>query len=115
MHQGIRGFLIILIFLAIGNVISWLINNFVPGNVIGMILMFAALQMHIIEEKSVESISKLLTNNMTLMFLPAGVGLMAAYELILSNIVGITLATFLSTIIVLVVVGKIQDKWGKKE
>jgi len=114
MAQSLRGILIILIFLALGELVSWLIDDFIPGNVIGMVLLFGALKFGIVRENSVGKVSDLLTSNMAIMFLPAGVGIMVAYKMITANLVAIVLATVISTLLVLAIVGKIQDKWRKR-
>lgn len=115
MAESLKGILIILVFLAIGELTSWLIGHFVPGNVIGMVLLFIALQMKIIKGSSVGKVAELLTNNMAIMFLPAGVGLMVAYKIVTANLLAIVSGTIISTLLVLAFVGKMQDKWGKRQ
>ncbi|MCR5696643.1 MAG: CidA/LrgA family protein [Marinilabiliaceae bacterium] len=113
MTQGLKGFFIIVIFWVVGEAISMLMQNFLPGNVIGMVLMFASLQKGWIREESVSAASEFLAKNMTIMFLPPGVGLMVAYEILGKHWLPITLATILSTMLVLVIVGKMSDKKTK--
>ncbi len=113
MAQSLKGILIILAFLALGEFVSWLMEHFVPGNVIGMVLLFVALQSKLIKGSSVGKVADLLTNNMAIMFLPAGVGLMVAYKMITANLIAIVVGTVISTLLVLAFVGKMQDKWGK--
>lgn len=115
MAQSLKGILIILAFLAGGELISWAINHFVPGNVIGMVLLFVALQTGIVKGNSVGKVADLLTSNMAIMFLPAGVGLMVAYKIVTANLVAIVFGTVISTLLVLAFVGKMQDRWGKKQ
>lgn len=115
MAKGLKGVFIILAFLAMGEAVSWLIGRFVPGNVIGMVLLFIALQVKLVNEESVAAVSEFLTRNMAIMFLPAGVGIMVAYKLLKDNWLPIALATIVSTLLVLAVVGKMQDKLGKKQ
>lgn len=114
MSQSVKGILIILAFLAAGNIISWLISEFIPGNVIGMILLFIALYTGIVKEHSVSKVAEMLTSNMALLFLPTGVGIMAVYTLTTAHLFAIVASTAISTLLVLAVVGIIQDKWGKK-
>ena len=113
MTKGLKGFFIIVLLWFVGEAISALINNFLPGNVIGMVLMFTALQKGWLREESVSAASEFLAKNMTLMFLPPGVGLMVAYEILGKHWLPITLATVLSTMFVLVIVGKLSDKEKK--
>lgn len=110
-----KGILIILGILVLGELISWLTGGFVPGNIFGMVIMFLALQSKLIKEDSVSSVCTMLTKNMTLMFLPAGVGLMAAYELIAENWISIVLNITVTTLIVMAVVGLIVEKHKKED
>ena len=110
-----KGILILLSYLIVGEGISMLINHFVPGNVIGMVLLFASLQAKIVKPESVEKVSEFLTKNMTIMFLPPSIGLIASYKMLGNNIVTIVLAIVVSTMLVLAVVGKLMDKLDKTD
>lgn len=110
-----KGILILLSYLIVGEGISMLINHFVPGNVIGMVLLFASLQAKIVKPESVEKVSEFLTKNMTIMFLPPSIGLIASYKILGNNIVTIVLAIVVSTMLVLAVVGKMMDKLDKTD
>ena len=68
----------ILFFYFAGECISQCIHGFIPGSVIGMVLLFLALAFKVVKPCHVNKISKLLTDNMGLFFLPAGVGLLPA-------------------------------------
>lgn len=115
MANGLKGILIILVYLILGNCLSYVIDNFIPGSVFGMILLFISLQIGFVKEESIESIATFLTTNMTLFFLPPAIGLMASYKILGDNILTIVLSVVVSTILVIAVVGKIQDKIGKDE
>ncbi len=115
MSNGLKGIFIILFYLVIGEAISYLINEFIPGNVIGMILLFISLQIGFVKEESIEVISSFITENMTILYLPPSIGLMASYKLLGDHIVTIILAIIVSTLLVITVVGKLQDKIGKDE
>lgn len=110
-----KGIVIILAILVLGECISWLTGNFIPGNIFGMVLLFLALQSKLIKEESVSSACNALTNNMTLMFLPAGIGLMAAYDIIAENWLSIVLNITVTTLIVMAVVGWIMESNKRKE
>jgi holin-like protein len=111
----IKGVFLILLFLALGEGTSYLIKGFVPGNVLGMVLLFLALSMKIVKPDSVKYVSTVLTRNMALFFVPAGVGLMASMQLIGSNWLAILLSSAISTMLVIAVVGLIQEKMGRNE
>ncbi len=74
--------LLILGFSYLGNLISSGFNLPFPGSIIGMILLFLALQFKLLKIKDIDTVGSFLINNMTILFLPAGVGIMAKWGLI---------------------------------
>ena len=105
----IKGIVLILLFYFIGNAASELMGGFIPGSVCGMLLLFAALCMRIVKPESVCGVAKALTQNMAVLFVPAGVGIMAQYDLIARNWVGILTITVGVTILVLLSVGGVTQ------
>ena len=71
----------VLFFFAVGELIGMMIGHFLPGSVIGLILLFLALETKLIKPDKVDSVAKFLTLNMGLFFVPAGVGLITQVEL----------------------------------
>ena len=104
----------ILFFYFTGEFISYFINGFIPGSVIGMVLLFLALAFKIVKPNKVKKLSTLLTENMGLFFLPAGVGLMNSLGIISLSWVVIVTASVVSTILVIASVALIQQKLGKE-
>lgn len=111
----VKGSFIILFFLSLGELVSVLIGGYIPGNVLGMVLLFASLQLGWIKPSSIESVAGFLTKNMALFFVPASVGLMASFHLLGRHWIAILLASVISTLLVIAVVGLIQEKYGKHE
>ena len=109
------GIFVVLLFYAIGEGVSLAINGVIPGSVIGMLLLFVALQLRVIPSGSVKGFATFLTSNMALFFVPAGVGLMVAYRVLLQNWVAITVVSVVSTILVMVVVGHTHQRFEKKQ
>ncbi len=101
----IKGISLILLFYFIGSLISHLIGGFIPGSVCGMLLLFAALCIKVVKPESVRSVSLALTRNMAVLFIPAGVGIMAHYGLIAEHWVAIATITVVVTLLVLISVG----------
>lgn len=64
----------ILFFYFTGEFISYFIDGFIPGSVIGMVLLFLALAFKKVKPEKVKRLSTVLTQNMGLFFVPAGVG-----------------------------------------
>ena len=81
------GFSIILAFLVAGELISKLTGHFMPGSVIGMVLLFLALCCRLIRPEWIRQTSEFLTKNMTVLFLPSAIGIVEQWGLIRSNIV----------------------------
>ena len=69
----------ILFFYFTGEFISYFIDGFIPGSVIGMVLLFLALAFKKVKPEKVKRLSTVLTQNMGLFFVPAGVGLMNSF------------------------------------
>ena len=104
--------LIIFGFSFIGNVISNVFRLPVPGSILGMILLFLALQFKILEFRHVDEAGSFLINNMTILFLPAGVGIMAKWNLISPFWEQILLIVVASLIINMLILGKLVE-WIK--
>lgn len=104
----------ILFFYFTGEFVSYWIDGFIPGSVIGMMLLFTALVFKVVKPVKVKKISTLLTDNMGLFFIPAGVGLMTSLDIISRNWAVILTASSVSTILVIATVAFIQQKLGKE-
>ena len=95
-----------------GNVISNVFRLPVPGSILGMILLFLALQFKILEFRHVDEAGSFLINNMTILFLPAGVGIMAKWNLISHFWAQILLIVVAALIINMLILGKLVE-WIK--
>lgn len=104
----------ILFFYFTGEFISYFIDGFIPGSVIGMVLLFIALAFKAVKPEKVKKLSILLTENMGLFFLPAGVGLMSSAGILSLYWQVIVTASVISTILVIASVALIQQKLGKE-
>lgn len=62
-----------------GEWISTLLHLPLPGSLVGMILLFCALQFHILPLSSVEDTADFFLAHLPFFFIPAGVGLMANF------------------------------------
>lgn len=99
------GLFYILLFWLIGNGLSLLTGNYISGNIIGMILLFAALCLRWVKAETVRPAAKFLTGTMALFFVPYGVGLMDSYGVIMNNLWAIVISGIVSTVLVLLVSG----------
>lgn len=109
----IYGLFIIFLYLTIGNLISSLIDGFIPGSVIGMLLLFASLLLKIVRVEDIRPTTNALTHNMSLFFLPAGVGIITATTILEKYWASILASSVISTVLVIITVGFIQQKMEK--
>lgn len=100
-----KGVLVILACWLAGNLLSMVIDGYISGNIIGMLLLFALLCAGVVKGETVRPAAKFLLGTMALFFIPFGVGLIESYEVIMDNIVAIVVATVVSTFAVIVAVG----------
>lgn len=109
------GLFLILLFYLLGCLVSALIGNFVPGSVLGMILLFAALSLRWVRPAHVKKVSMFLLDNMMLFFVPVGVGLITSYSLLSRYMLAIIVASLVSTVLVIAVVGLVEQKLESKK
>lgn len=95
----------IFFFSFLGEVGSYLSPVAVPGSVIGMVLLFIALHFKWIDMDKVETVGEWLTNNMAILFVPAGVGLMTNFSIIGEVWWQLLLVILISTIAMMAFVG----------
>ncbi len=105
----LKGIFIILAFLGLGHLCSWCINGFLPGSVVGMLLLFAALLMKLVKADDIRPVANFLTRNMTLFFLPASIGIMEQWGIIRANFVEWLIILIVPTVCVLLSVCRTQD------
>ncbi len=96
-------FCIILFFLVLGEVASYLISNFIPGSVIGMLLLFVALLLKWVKPENVRPAATFLIKNMPIFFIPAFI--LEQWDIIRLNLVEWILVVLLSTIAVFLTSG----------
>lgn len=105
----------IFIFLAIGELIINLIDIPISGNILGMMLIFIALKLKLINLETVKPASDKLVKYMVLFFVPYGVGLMSYFDFIKVHWMVLAVAAGLSTLITLYVTAIIQQKLEKDD
>ncbi|BAV03387.1 CidA/LrgA family protein [Lactococcus formosensis] len=97
--------LIIFGFSFVGDTLSNSLLLPVPGSILGMIFLFLALQFKVLKFTDVDEVGSFLINNMTILFLPAGVGIMAKWSLISNFWWQIALIVLLALIVNVFVLG----------
>lgn len=99
--QIITGFFIILAHLVAGNLLSELLGGSIPGSVLGMILMFISLLTGLVKDYQIRRVATFLTDNMTIFFIPAFMGIMDLWGIIRMNLLAWIAVVVLSTVLVL--------------
>lgn len=99
----------IFLFSLIGEVLSILIASFIaiPGSVIGLVLLFLALQLNVLKVEQVDEVGTWLTNNMGIFFVPAGVGLMTNFGVLADTWWQLLVIMVVTTILMMIFVGKV--------
>lgn len=102
--ESLQSFAWLVGFLFAGSIIENVFHVPLPGNVIGMLLLFVALQLKWLKVKQVQGAADLLLSHMMLFFAPIVVGTIAYTELMKDNlwlmaaaIVGTTLAVLVGS------------------
>lgn len=102
--QYLRAFAILYLCLIIGNLLSTLLPFSVPGSIIGMLILFVLLALQIVPAHWAQPGCSILLKNMTLLFVPIGIGIMNYYSQLSEQLVPILVACFISTLVIMVVV-----------
>lgn len=88
-----------------GEILSKFLNLPIPGNIVGMILLFVLLTSNIIKVEKVENLANFFLDHLAFFFIPASVGLMTSFASLKGSIFKIILLCILTTIIVIAVAG----------
>ncbi|QIL48079.1 CidA/LrgA family protein [Vagococcus hydrophili] len=99
---------VIFLFSFLGEIVSKIIP--IPGSVIGMVLLFFALHFKWIKMEQVEDTGHWLINNMGLFFVPAGVGLMANFEMLKDIWWQLLIIMVITTGLMIVFVGRVVQR-----
>ena len=110
----IKGLFYILLFYYAGKLLSTFTGHFIPGSVIGMILLFLALFFKILNPENVRETATIIVKNMALFFVPAAVGLMVYGEVFAKSIYVIIAAIGVSTILTIITVAFTQEYFEKR-
>ena len=95
----LNGITLLLIYQLVGEVSVLLLRIPVPGPVLGMVMLFLTLVYRGRSTTSLDSASSALLNHLSLLFVPAGVGMIVHFDRIINEWLPITIALVLSTVI----------------
>lgn len=102
------GLFIILACLVIGNILSALLGGFMPGSVIGMLLLFLSLLTGVVKDKWVRQAATFLTDNMMIFFMPAFMGIMDLWGVVKMDLWAWIAVLVLTTVLVMLASGLTQ-------
>ncbi|EKE70960.1 CidA/LrgA family protein [Gallaecimonas xiamenensis] len=106
----IRAALVLLACLYVGKGLVALTHIPIPGSILGMLLLFVLLSSGRLPPAWVSPVTIPLIRHMTLLFIPAGVGLMDHLGLLGSHVLVLVGATLLSTWALILLVGWFHQK-----
>lgn len=86
----------------------------VPGPVLGMVLLFAFLMLRGAVPDELDRVSGTLLQSMSLLFVPAGTGVMLHFQLLGEGLIPITAALVISTLATLIVTGLLMRWLGQR-
>lgn len=99
----------LMLFSLIGDSISKALELPIPGSVIGMIMLFLALQFKFLKVEKVEKVGNFLVNNLPILFVAAGVGIMTKFGLIKPIWISLFIICIGTTIISIAIISKIVE------
>ena len=98
---------IIILFISfIGEALKYVLPLPIPASIYGLVLMFVLLETKVLKVEAVQDAGKFLIEIMPMMFIPAGVGLLNAWDTLKPVLIVIL---FVSTIVVMGVSGKVTQ------
>ncbi len=108
-HKNImilRAFLIILGCVFLGEILIALTGLPLPPSIIGLIILFVALQLGIVKLKTVQPLASTLLDYLVLMVIPACISIMQYLDIIRTDMSVLIGASAISTLLVLIVTSK---------
>lgn len=110
----LNGITLLLAYQLVGEVAVRLMGLPIPGPVLGMMMLFITLLVRGYTPEPLNTASTALLSHLSLLFVPAGVGMMVHFDRIAAEWLPITLALFFSTIITMVataLVMQLASRW----
>ena len=109
MVKYIKQICIILVICLIAEAMEYFNPLPIAASMYGLVLMLIALTTKIIPLKEVENVSDFLTENLSIMFIPPTVGIMASVEEIKQMFVPLVVISVVSTLLIMTVTGRVAQ------
>jgi holin-like protein len=87
----------------------------VPGSVVGLVVLALLIETRLLPVELVRSAAELLVRHLALLYVPAGVALLAYWGIVRHDLVAITAAALASLVAVLLVVGHTVQRLERDE
>ncbi|MDU5334243.1 CidA/LrgA family protein [Enterococcus sp.] len=100
---------LLLLYSIIGEGLRMFLHLPVPGSIIGILLLFISFQSKLLKPSAIEDTANFLLNHLTILFVPAGVGLMQYYGAIKYTWPILLGAVVVCSLVSLVAVGKTAE------
>ena len=103
----LRQFTIIIAVTFLAEVLAWLIPAPIPASIYGLVIMFLAFYFKVVKVAWVRETATFFIEIMPVIFIPAGVGILVAGDLLVKNLFPFVVITLVSTIAVIASCGVI--------
>lgn len=110
-----REALIILGIYLAGEIISDMFSLPIPGNILGMIILFILLCTKTVKLNQISNVTNFLLNHLAFFFIPAGVGLMSSAGIIKATWLQLIIVCIISTVVIIGVTGIIVQFVAKRK
>ena len=111
----LRQLLLILSISFAGEVLKYFLPFPIPASIYGMVILFIGLLTGRIRLEAVKETGKFLIEIMPVMFIPAGVGLMASWGTLKPVLLPVSIITVAVLVIVMAVTGRISQRLIRRE
>ena len=106
----LKQFLIILAISFVGEALKYFLPLPIPASIYGMVLLFILLLTGVVKLDDVQDVGKFLIEIMPVMFIPAGVGLMASWGVLKPMLIPVVIILVISLILVMGISGRITQR-----
>ena len=111
----LRQFILILAISLFGELLKYLIPLPIPASIYGMVILFLCLLTGALKLEAVKDAGKFLIEIMPVMFIPAGTGLIASWDVLQPILLPVLLVTFVTLAAVIAVTGRVSQWIIRKE
>lgn len=106
----LKQLLIILTISFVGEALKYFLPLPIPASIYGMVLLFILLLTGVVKLDDVQDVGKFLIEIMPVMFIPAGVGLMASWGVLKPMLIPVVIIIVISLILVMGISGRITQR-----